>query len=176
VRAGIPNSLAKIVLRCLEKDETQRFRDYEDSCVLWLLTAQSHRARQPWAAIGGGVVRRPAPGGFGNLFFFLCFGSPFEILRITTQPSQEGSLPSDLGIGALLYYALQEGFWGATPAKRWSACVSRDWIGRLPGSAALWLGCLSVGSYPSPLLGLIRDLGRPVCLWLGQGHQPAVST
>ena len=47
LRAGIPNSLARIVLRCLEKDETQRFRDYDE--LLRVLTPYSSAAPSPAA-------------------------------------------------------------------------------------------------------------------------------
>jgi eukaryotic-like serine/threonine-protein kinase len=119
VRAGIPNSLAKIVLRCLEKDETQRFRDYSE--LLRALAPYSSAAPSP-ATVGLRLVAALFDGlllaGIGNLFFFLCFGSPFEILRISTQPSAKGFIALGIwAIGALLYYALPEGLWGATPGK-----------------------------------------------------------
>jgi eukaryotic-like serine/threonine-protein kinase len=119
LRAGIPNSLARIVLRCLEKDEAQRYRDYDE--LLRVLAPYSSAAPSP-ATLGLRLVAALFDGlllaGLGNLFFFLCFGSPLEILRITAQPSAKGVIALGIwAVGALLYYALPEGLWGATAGK-----------------------------------------------------------
>lgn len=126
-RPDLPNGLVRIVLRCLEKQPGERYRSHEDL----------RRALQPYGS------RAPTPATVGLRFVagLLDFavlnvvsqavvlglvGDPFARLDQWARHPWRGLLVvlSCLGL-VILYYALCEWRWGATPGK--ALCRLRVW-------------------------------------------------
>ena len=118
-RPAIPAGLAKIVLRCLEKQPGERFKNY----------AELGRAITPYGSTA------PTPATLGLRFLagaidlfvlntvvmtvmFLTGGNPFDLLNLISQSSPRMWLIILQTLaGSLLYYGLFEGFWGAAVGK-----------------------------------------------------------
>lgn len=118
-RPDMPRGLAKVILRCLEKQPGERFKHYRD--LARALTPYSSAAPTP-ATLG---LRFLA----GLLDFFLLnlvvmtiwlplMGSPMEFMDPSFVRSPRALLAMLAGvIFSVLYYALTEGIWGATAGK-----------------------------------------------------------
>ncbi len=119
LRPEIPKGLARAVLRCLQKQPSARFKQYDE--LRQALAPYSSAAPTParlGLRLGAGIVDSIlfAPvascitlswvGGFERMSDPKFFGSPDQVLL--------------LAVGALLntlYFALPEGIWGASPGK-----------------------------------------------------------
>ena len=119
LRPEVPQGLAKVVLRCLEKQPGERFKSYAD--LARALAPYGSTAPTP-ATLGlrflAGVLDMLTLGVMGALVFLPAFGSPMEFLN------QAGQRPSKMLVWMLggfcvatLYYALFEGLWGAAVGK-----------------------------------------------------------
>jgi len=125
IRPEIPDKLAKVVLRCLEKSPGERFRNYREL----------HRVLMPFATdapVPGSLLHRFAAGFidatvFGlisNAIFMLFAGEDlFMIQRVGTDDFLQnlgGMLLVGVLLGSLImlgYYAFFEGRWGSSPGK-----------------------------------------------------------
>ena len=143
-RPEIPQGLAKVVLRCLEKQPGDRFKNYPD--LAQALAPYSSTAPTP-ATFGlrflAGVVDMVILCGLAALINVSAFGSPMAFLEQAMQLSPM-VLACVLGwiCVAMLYYALFEGLWGAAAGK--ALCRLRV-VGldrNLPGFARAWLRAL----------------------------------
>ncbi len=115
-RKEIPAGLASVVLRCLQKQPTDRFRDY----------AELRRALQPFASAS------PTPATLGLrwlayvvdylLLAWMVAAIQFSLLDIDalTDPQQRGAQAIVMLACLALwlgYYAIPEGLWGLTPGR-----------------------------------------------------------
>ncbi|HVM47187.1 MAG TPA: protein kinase, partial [Candidatus Acidoferrum sp.] len=118
-RPEIPRGLAKAVLRCLEKQPGERFRNYAD--LASALAPYSSTAPTP-ATMGlrflAGVVDMALLSGAGTVINLSVFGSAMAMLDQMAKHS-----PKALGciagwfVFAILYFAVLEGLWGAAAGK-----------------------------------------------------------
>lgn len=118
-RAEIPNGLARVILRCLDKQPAERFKSYADL----RLALEPYSSTAPTAATLGlrflaGVTDLIALSLFGLTVTFLLFGGPFGLMdRMIESPSSVWLFMLPWIVLALLYYAICEWRWGATPGK-----------------------------------------------------------
>jgi uncharacterized RDD family membrane protein YckC len=118
-RAEIPNGLARVILRCLDKQPTERFKNYAEL----RLALEPYSSTAPTAATLGlrflaGVTDLVALSLIGLTVTFLGFGGPFGLLdRMIESPSFVWLFVLPWFVLALLYYAICEWRWGATPGK-----------------------------------------------------------
>jgi hypothetical protein len=118
-RTDIPKGLARVILRCLEKQPGERFKNYPD--LARALSSYSSIAPTP-ATLGlrfvAGVVDGVVLGALGTTLFMLIGGSPLRFLELVSQPSATmfGLMLAGL-IASLLYYGLLENRFGATVGK-----------------------------------------------------------
>jgi eukaryotic-like serine/threonine-protein kinase len=164
-RPEIPSGLSKVILRCLEKQAGDRFKNYDEL----------QQALAPYGSTA------PTPATLGLRFLagtldmvFLClvsgtvtvarFGDPLELMNRMSQRMSE-LLPWMLGwfCVTVLYYGLAEGIWGATPGK----LICRL---RVVGPD---------NSPPGVLRGLVRSLFYVVLpvlpYWIASGGDPMAS-
>jgi uncharacterized RDD family membrane protein YckC len=153
-RPEVPAGLATVVLRCLQKQPTDRFRDYDEL----------RQALSPFASTA------PTPGTLGLRFLAMMIDNlvlaPIVMIcefllvpdldLLTEMERGRGLLPAGLLLGGTLfrisYFGLLEGLWGVTLGK---------WICRLrvvdhdrmpPGIPRAWLRAailLGLASFPS---------------------------
>ena len=118
-RPEIPQRLAKVVLRCLEKQPGERFKNYTD--LAQALAPYGSTAPTP-ATLSlrflAGVVDMTILGGLTTIINVSAFGSPMAFVERVMQSSPK-ALVWMLGFicVATLYYALFEGLWGAAAGK-----------------------------------------------------------
>lgn len=118
-RKDIPSGLAKIILRCLEKQPSDRYRNYAD--LRRALVPYSSTAPTPatlWLRLLAGLLDQLLLSFLSQMVVILCFGSSFVLFdRILENP--EGAwliiLPSLAAI--TMYFALTEWRWGASMGK-----------------------------------------------------------
>jgi hypothetical protein len=143
-RPEIPKGLAKVVLRCLEKQSGDRFKSYAD--LAQALAPYSSTAPSP-ATLGlrflAGAVDTVILCGLAMVINLSAFGSPMAFMEQAIQLSPK-VLVCMLGYicVATLYYALFEGLWGAAAGK--GLCRLRV-VGpnrNPPGFARAWLRAL----------------------------------
>jgi hypothetical protein len=118
-RPEIPPGLAKAVLRCLEKEPGERFKNYAD--LAQALAPYGSTAPTP-ATLSlrflAGILDVMTLSMMGFMTMLAAFGSPMAFLDQTVHRSQ-ALLVWTLGWFCLatLYYALSEGLWGAAVGK-----------------------------------------------------------
>ncbi len=118
-RRELPAGLARVVLRCLEKQPGERFKSYAD--LARVLAPYGSTAPTP-ATLGlrllAGVVDMMLLGLAGGAVNLLVFGGPMAFMEQSLQLSPV-MLACLLGwvCGVTLYYALLEGRWGAAAGK-----------------------------------------------------------
>lgn len=119
LRAGIPRGLSQVVLRCMEKQPSERFRSYAE--LSRALAPYSSEAPNP-ATLGlrfvAGVVDTLVLSIAGSLAFWFGLGSSYDFLELSAMSSPRAIPLMALWIAAtVLYYALFESLAGATPGK-----------------------------------------------------------
>ena len=143
-RPELPQGLARVVLRCLEKQPGERFKGYAD--LAQALTPYSSTAPTP-ATLGlrflAGVVDMTILCVLATVINLSAFGGPMAFMDQAMQRSPK-LLVCLLGFlcVATLYYALFEGLWGAAAGK--ALCRLRV-VGpdrNPPGFARAWLRAL----------------------------------
>ncbi|MCU0788048.1 MAG: protein kinase, partial [Verrucomicrobia bacterium] len=118
-RKEIPDGLARVILRCLNKHPSERFKSYPDL----------RRALEPYAS----SAPTPATLGlrfvagmldflvltiFGQTAMLLFFGDPFAMMDQFSKGGGKGLLlVAPWFVLSALYFALPEWRWGATPGK-----------------------------------------------------------
>ena len=118
-RPEVPPGLAKVVLRCLEKEPGERFKNYAD--LTQALAPYGSTAPTP-ATLSlrflAGVLDVMTLSMMGFVTMLAAFGSPMAFLDQTVHRPQ-ALLGWTLGwfCVATLYYALFEGLWGAAVGK-----------------------------------------------------------
>jgi len=115
----LPNGLAKIVRRCLEKDPGERFRNYGE--LAQALAPFSSSAPVP-APLGlrllAGVFDSMAVGLLAIAVLAIAGLDPIELLNLSMTQSWRWLLLCGVGAGVYLcYYTLLEGTWGAAAGK-----------------------------------------------------------
>lgn len=115
IRPDIPKALDRVVLRCLEKVPSARFKDYAE--LRQALATFSSAAPEP-AALG----RRFVAGGVDFLLLFVVapgMTDGFESFVRGTYENLPFSWLAELGslVWVLTYFGLAEGLWGASPGK-----------------------------------------------------------
>jgi len=119
LRPEIPKSLARAVLRCLQKQPAARFRTYDE--LRQALAPFGSSAPTPAAfglRLGAGIVDHLLWSSVGSCLTIVWIGD-FERMY---DPSYFGTLEQSMlmAIGLLLhvlYFAVPEGLWGASPGK-----------------------------------------------------------
>ncbi len=119
LRPDIPTGLARVILRCLEKQPSERFRTYAD--LRRALEPYSSTAPTP-ATLGlrllAGLVDLTVISALGQAALFLTIGDPFTLLeRLYQDPGRGALLVLPCFVLVILYYALTEWRWGATAGK-----------------------------------------------------------
>ncbi len=119
LRKEVPAGLARVILRCLEKQPSERYRTYAD--LRRALQPYSSTAPTP-ATLGlrflAGVVDLMAISIVGQAVILMTVGDPFAILDWLAKDDIRGWLifmPCFALV--VLYYALSEWRWGATAGK-----------------------------------------------------------
>jgi hypothetical protein len=118
-RPVIPKGLAKVILRCLEKQAGERFRSYAD--LARALSPYASTAPTP-ATLGlrfvAGVVDMTLVGSLAMVLNLLAFGSLMAFMdeAMKRSPKMVAWMIGWLCI-TILYYALLEGLWGAGAGK-----------------------------------------------------------
>jgi uncharacterized RDD family membrane protein YckC len=118
-RPGIPQDLARAVLRCLEKQPGERFKNYGE--LARALAPYSSAAATP-ATLGlrflAGVLDMLFLSLVSTGILWLSFGNPMELLFLACQVSPK-ALAWMLAwlVLSVLYYSLCESLRGATPGK-----------------------------------------------------------
>jgi uncharacterized RDD family membrane protein YckC len=115
----IPQGLAHVVLRCLEKQAGDRFRNYDE--LQQALVPYGSTAPTP-ATLGlrflAGAIDMVLVCIFMVAMNIAIFGDPMEFLNRTSRPSPGMWLWMLGGFGCfVLYYAIGEGIWGTTLGK-----------------------------------------------------------
>jgi hypothetical protein len=118
-RPEVPQGLAKVVLRCLEKQPGERLKTYED--LTQMLAPYSSTAPTP-ATLSlrflAGVVDMGILCGLAVLTNLTAFGSPMAMLEQAMNRSPKFLLCIFGWFGvASIYFALFEGLWGAAAGK-----------------------------------------------------------
>ena len=143
-RPEVPKGLAKVVLRCLEKQPGERFKNYAD--LAEALAPYSATAPTP-ATLSlrflAGMVDMVILGGLATVINVSAFGSPMAFMEQIMQRAP-AALACVLGFLCVwtLYYALFEGLWGAAAGK--ALCRLRV-VGpgrNPPGFVRAWLRAL----------------------------------
>ncbi len=119
VRPGIPAGLARVVLRCLEKMPADRFKNYQE--LSRALAPYSSIAPTP-ATLGlrcaAGVLDHFALSIVSTFAMFLAGKGPFDFLNLAGRSAPRAfALLVPILASSVLYYALLEGFWGASIGK-----------------------------------------------------------
>ncbi len=118
-RPNIPPGLAKVILRCLEKQPSERFKNYAD--LAEALAPYSSAAPTP-ATLGlrflAGVLDVLVLNGLFISLLLVSGGSPMDFLNLASQISPKAlALIIAAFAGTLLYYGWCEGLWGAAAGK-----------------------------------------------------------
>lgn len=157
---AIPRDLERIVLRCLEKDPIRRYQDYSSlRAALEPFTSAAPAPATLGLRLAAGLIDETLFAMFGMLFLMPAvtqWGFPATSVRVELASQ----------FVSLVYFAVLEGFGGASVGKRLCGLkVVRPGMGR-PGP---WVALLRAavyslpGSVPSflvPLLGLDTSTGR----------------
>jgi hypothetical protein len=119
LRKEIPQGVANAVLRCLEKQPGERFKSYDE--LRQALAPYTSAAPTP-ATLGlrflAGALDLILLGLAGTVVALARFGDPMELMNLAAQRSREGLAWMLAGLCCgTLYYAITEGFWGATLGK-----------------------------------------------------------
>jgi eukaryotic-like serine/threonine-protein kinase len=119
LRPGIPKGLAKIVLRCLEKQPGERFKNYRE--LAQALTPYSSMAPTP-ATLGlrflAGALDVVLLGVLTMTLLLPFFGNPLSFLNLIYQQPARALAWMLAGFTlSILYYSLLEGIGGATLGK-----------------------------------------------------------
>jgi uncharacterized RDD family membrane protein YckC len=118
-RPAIPTSLAKTVLRCLEKQPGDRFQNYQELCQA--LTPYTSAAPTP-ATLGlrfvAGLIDQIVFGAILTLILALTGTGPIDFLNLAGKASLK-ALPMVLPMfaGSIIYFGVLEGHWGAALGK-----------------------------------------------------------
>lgn len=118
-RKEIPNGLARVILRCLDKQPAERFTSYAEL----RLALEPYSSTAPTAATLGlrfvaGITDQLVLSLFGLLVTFLGFGGPFGMMdQFFKSPSSIWWFVLPWFVLMPLYYAICEWRWGATPGK-----------------------------------------------------------
>jgi len=119
LRPNIPPGLAKIVLRCLEKQPAERFKNYRE--LAQALAPYGSAAPTP-ATLGlrflAGTLDLLLLNTLNLLIALVVFGNPMTLMDLAYQRSPQalGWMLTGLCL-SLFYYALFEGLWGAAAGK-----------------------------------------------------------
>ncbi|MCU0784579.1 MAG: protein kinase [Verrucomicrobia bacterium] len=158
-RAEIPPSLARVILRCLEKQSSERFKSY--ASLTRALAPYSSAAPTP-ATLGlrflAGTLDFFAPNLVTLPFMLLAFENVMNFLDATGQPSLKlfGLMLAGFAV-VILYYAVMEGFWGFTVGK----AICRLRVVRLDKNPP---------GFPRALLRAVVYIGLPVLpFWVVYG-------
>jgi hypothetical protein len=143
-RPEVPQGLAKVVLRCLEKQPGERLKSYAD--LAQALAPYSSTAPTP-ATMSlrflAGVVDMVLLCGLAMVINLSAFGSPMAYMEQVMQLSSKALVCMlEFICVATLYYALFEGLWGASAGK--ALCRLRV-VGpsrNAPGFTRAWLRAL----------------------------------
>ena len=114
LRPGLPRGLDAVVLRCLRKDRAQRYGDYAD--LREALQPFGTTAPRP-ATLGLRLLAGAIDSGITSLFILSYSFFVIGVGRRSVSAAQAmlGSVP--LYAASLLYFALPEGWWGASAGK-----------------------------------------------------------
>ena len=119
LRPEVPKGLAKVVLRCLEKQPGERFKSYRE--LTRALTPYSSTAPTP-ATLGlrflAGTLDLALLSALTTAVTVGAFGNPLKFLNLVYEHSSQalGWMLGGFGV-SILYYALLEGIRGATLGK-----------------------------------------------------------
>lgn len=118
-RPSIPNGLAKVVLRCLEKQPGDRFRSYTElAAALAPYTSTAPTPATLGLRAGAGIIDQMLLSATGAIASFIAFGGPLQLFELASQRSLKALLWIVLWFTlVLLYYGVLEGFWGASIGK-----------------------------------------------------------
>ena len=118
-RKEIPKGLANVILRCLAKQPADRFKNYDD--LRQALAPYTSTAPTP-ATLSlrflAGLLDMAVLGTIGCFLWYPLSGNSMDYLNLMYErsPKAWALLLGSLLFG-LMYYALSEGFWGATVGK-----------------------------------------------------------
>ena len=145
-RAEIPAALARLVMRCLEREKTKRPKNYE--ALRAALLPFSSEASAP-ALLGLRFIAGLVDVCLATLLAEIPASLMEKGAWLETTPSI-GSVPWFAGmVIMLLYFALMEWRWGATPGKFLCGLRVRSASGDLPGFGAALLRVLVFALLPS---------------------------
>jgi eukaryotic-like serine/threonine-protein kinase len=119
-RREIPKGLANVVLRCLAKQPTDRFKSYDD--LRLALAPYSSTAPTP-ATLSlrflAGLIDNLTVGLIAMAVMSLWFGNPMGWMTVISERSLEVRMVWIFGqfVAVLAYYTLFEGLWGAGVGK-----------------------------------------------------------
>jgi hypothetical protein len=143
-RPEVPKGLAKVVLRCLEKQSGERFKSYAD--LARALAPYNSTAPTPGTLslrFLAGVVDMTLLCGLATVINLSMFGSPMAFMEQAMKLSPRMLICLVGGIcGMTLYFAVFEGLWGAAAGK--ALCRLRV-VGpdrNPPGFGRAWLRAL----------------------------------
>jgi hypothetical protein len=119
LRPEVPGGLAKVILRCLEKQPGERFRNYAE--LARALAPHSSAAPTP-ATLGlrflAGVVDQCAAGLVGFAVMLLAFGNFVNFVDAAAKHSPKAFVWMMVGWAFIvLYFTFMEGLWGFTLGK-----------------------------------------------------------
>lgn len=150
-RSEIPRELARVVLRCLEKQPGERYRDYGD--LRQALAPFSSRAPIPAPLplrFLAGLVDSLLLGVAGLAICLVAFGEAMPIFA--SPPLESGRMLALIGgsfLTVLAYYALLEGLWGASPGKALCRLRVVDPSRNPPGCGKAFLRALVFHALPA---------------------------
>lgn len=118
-RKDVPRDLGRVVVRCLQKDASERFKSYADlrqALAAFSSTAPAP-ASLPWRFLAGLLDLQIL-----NLLFLgpilLTVGDPMEVFRQMLERTHTAlAMAITATLVSVLYYAVCEALWGATPGK-----------------------------------------------------------
>ncbi|HEY5914927.1 MAG TPA: protein kinase [Verrucomicrobiae bacterium] len=120
IRPGIPEGLARIVRRCLEKQSGERFKTYGE-------LRQALAPHGSAAPVPGRLALRFAAGLLDLLILNACIITILSLFSLDplsclslfmSNPARSFAIFGSLMLGSVLYYTVLEGLWGATLGKR----------------------------------------------------------
>lgn len=118
-RAAIPDGLARVILRCLEKQPGERFASYDELRQALVPYSSLEPPPAPLALrFVAGAMDMLALGTVGLIMSLVVWGEVFPFMA--ASPGQMGPMLGFAGGSfaiAMLYYAITEGLWGASLGK-----------------------------------------------------------